>query len=367
MKIIYINRLDHSDEEFKGIMQKMQDQKSAMQRLGHEVSDITYAGGSIMQGKNVLCSRPVARTRLSRFVFLHIQFFLCLKRQLALLDSHLLYIRYPYASLAFVLFLRKYKRMYPDSKIIVEIPTYPYAAEKKGILKLQMFIDWIWRRRLHDHVNRIVSFDQNEQIFGIHAVNISNGIHVPETEITDDRTEDPIRFVALGRWAFWHGLDRFLYGLRAYLDQDTGIRPGVSLSIVGTEDKAIRNLVRSLALENHVEFHGFLSGDALRKVLSKSHYGVGTLGIHRKGVVLNSSLKHRTYAAAGLPFLLSSLDPDFPQGLEFVYYAPANDEAIDLSDLLKSIPADAPRKPIRAYAMQSLSWNERMAKILSDL
>lgn len=64
-------------------------------------------------------------------------------------------------------------------KIILEIPTYPYDGEKinhTGIKKKKYWIEKKYRKSLYKYVDRVVTFSEDDEIFGIKTIKISNGI-----------------------------------------------------------------------------------------------------------------------------------------------------------------------------------------------
>lgn len=58
-----------------------------------------------------------------------------------------------------------------------EIPTYPYDMEHKGISSIfVLFIDKIYRKKLHKYVDRIVTLTDDEKIFNCKTLKITNWI-----------------------------------------------------------------------------------------------------------------------------------------------------------------------------------------------
>ena len=63
------------------------------------------------------------------------------------------------------------------TKVVMEIPTYPYDSEYKaqGISR-QIFQDKIFRSRMASYLDAIVTFSDYKEIFGQRTIRISNGI-----------------------------------------------------------------------------------------------------------------------------------------------------------------------------------------------
>ena len=131
-----------------------------------------------------------------------------------------LYIRHDLnANPLLVAWLRRVHRL--GVRIALEIPTYPYDAEfrETGLKEqCQLQVDRLFRRSLAREVDRIVTFSDDEEIFGQKTIRISNGIDfdaVPlKTELHDITRE--VRLLALANIHPWHGFDRVIEGLKDY-------------------------------------------------------------------------------------------------------------------------------------------------------
>ena len=91
------------------------------------------------------------------------------------------------------------------------------------------------------------------------------------------------------------------------------------------------------------------------------------MGIHRKGVLYDSSLKHREYCSRGLPFILSAPDLDFPRrvilswNMCLIMIPDINLESL-LEVFLKWKEKDR-RKEIRKYAEEHLTWEKQLLPV----
>jgi len=146
----------------------------------------------------------------------------------------------------------------------------------------------------------------------------------------------------------------------------------VELHIVGDGEEvpALEQLARSLDVFKQVHFHGPLSGHALDEQFDLADIGVGTLGLHRKGVKLDSSLKHREYVARGLPFVMAGTDTDLQGDLSFVMKAPANDEPIALGEIIQRFSQydmHTLASEMRSYAEAHLSWQIKMKSFIEAI
>jgi hypothetical protein len=158
-------------------------------------------------------------------------------------------------------------------------------------------------------------------------------------------------------------------GLGHYLEHD-GCTPA-TLDIVGegpAEDE-LRTLVHDLGIEDAVCFHGTRSGVELDALFADADLALGSLGMHRLGLHRSSSLKAREYCARGIPFVLASEDPDFPEGTQFVHQVSADESPIDVAALLDFVNKLRERSPdymmdMRRYAERRLTWKAKLEPIV---
>ena len=81
----------------------------------------------------------------------------------------------------------------------------------------------------------------------------------------------------------------------------------------GSELPLYKKLVEEYGLERRVRFYGFLSGEPLSQVYNRADIAVSCLGMYRKGMDRESSLKSREYSARGLPIIAVSPVDIFPE------------------------------------------------------
>ena len=146
------------------------------------------------------------------------------------------------------------------------------------------------------------------------------------------------------------------------------------LSIVGDGPAAngLRALTRDLDLEDAVRFHGMHSGVELDALFANSDLALGSLGMHRIDLHRSSSLKAREYCARGIPFVLASDDPDFAEGVPFVYRVAADESPIDVAAVVDFIDKLRERSPeymmeMRRYAEKRLTWKAKLEPVVRYL
>ena len=284
-----------------------------------------------------------------------------------------LYIRHDLnANPLLVGWLRRVRRL--GVHIALEIPTYPYDAEFRESgwkEKVQLQIDRLFRHSLARQVDRIVTFSDDDEIFGQKTIRISNGIDfrtIPlKTELHDIAQE--VRLLAVANIHPWHGFDRVIEGLKNYYagPHDRVVK----LRIVGDGmPDLIDGYARSIAaygLEEYVEITGPRSGAALDAEFAWCDMGVASLARHRNGIESLKSLKNREYAARGIPFVYSERDSDF-DGMPYVVKAPADDTPLDIPGLLGWLDtADRTPAHIRTTIEGTLSWKRQMQQVITEM
>lgn len=280
-------------------------------------------------------------------------------------DINVLYVRYDTVDLIALLCFKRCKRL--GCKVLLEFPTYPYIGEVKKqnerYLKNREYLTWTVKKifRLvekfsvifaHKYIDYIVTFMYEGKIWGIPVICIDNGIDVDSTPIRVHHKNEKLIFICVANLAVWHGLDRFIEGMKTYKT----LSANVMLWIVGSgsEINYMKELTERYGLKKSVFFWGPKTGDELQTLFRKADIGIASLGLHRIGLTLGSTLKAKEYCASSLPFIYAydekSLSGNEPFALKF----PANDDAIDLLEVVEW--ADAIKDDETAFtAMRDLA------------
>ncbi|MBK7806440.1 MAG: glycosyltransferase family 4 protein [Saprospiraceae bacterium] len=362
MKILLVYKVDADDLGSSGVVQKMYDQNSAIQRAGHDVELAYLRGNKIIIGESVCTIENTQR----KYFIKNIHFFQVLAGYTQSHRFDIIYIRYPFSNPYFLHWLAQIGKIHPQCKIVIEVSTFPYHKEFDGFGKISLILDWWYRRFLKKYVDRIVLVGQHDELWGIKTIKITNGINVSRKEIIySKRKKSEIRLVAVGNWKSWHGLDRLISGMGQYYLKHPSVR--ITLDVIGGGSvvQYYKQQVQQLKLEKYVVFHGDVQHDQLDRFFHSADIGIGTLGNHRIGLTEHSPLKHREYCSYGLPFILSAFDKDFQRDLDFVQYHPSDDSPISCELLLDFYDQTSHiQLSIRNYAIQNLSWEKRMDDIM---
>jgi len=361
MKVLVIYRVNRGDKSNLGVVYKLHGQVRGLEAEGCQVDFIIHDEAYIYKS-----GERIAEVRDN--------FFFRLRYYDYIADEHLvgynLYIfRYGLATRSFIKCLRRTRFMNKSAQIFIDMPTYPYAGEWDGIKgNIAMVMDNLGSSHLRKYVNRIIHSGIEAIIHGIPTTRITNGVDLDRLKIRLYNRHEILRLVALGKWRLWHGLDRLIKGLAQA--KYHGIE--ISLDIIG-EGEAIpelKKLADSTATQDIVKFHGVQTGRALDEIFDNADLGVGTLGLHRKDVMLDSSLKHREYVARGLPFIMAGSDVDISDHLGFTIQVPQDDSALDLLKIKErylEMDKESLMQKMQLFAEQHLSWQSKMNTLLDEL
>lgn len=304
---------------------------------------------------NYLC-----RNRLFGLIFRYIE-----KNKI---DS--IYIRYiQNADFFFDRFLKKCNNH--NISVYLEIPTYPYDGEYKKT----SFMTWIkvsqehyFRRRFHKFITKIITFSEDDCIFGVETLKLSNAVDESKIplKINKSKGDDKIIMLGVAYLSFWHGYDRLIRGIYNYYKQCSKDLKNIEFWIVGRGDERVYNelasLVKELNLENHVKMLGTKGGEELDYLFNKADVAIGCLACHRKGIYEVKSLKNVEYAMRGCPFIYSENNNDFDD-MPYIKKFPANENAIDIDEILLFLNQITLEPSQIRDSVKHLTWKEQIKKI----
>lgn len=281
-----------------------------------------------------------------------------------------LYIRsYHNANPFLIGFVRKLKAS--GIKTVMEIPTYPYDDEYRNLPagdRIRLLFDKIYRFKLAKYLYRIVTYSDDNEIFGVKTILISNGIDFSSIKVKDKRVSDPdnLYLIGVAEIHFWHGFDRVIAGMAEYYSKPHKINVFFNIVGYGADDEMnkLKNMVSENNLSRYVNFAGSQTGEVLDKSFDKADLGIASLGRHRSGISKMKSLKNREYAAHGIPFVYSEFDDDFDDK-PYVMKIPANETPVSIECLIAFYSGhDFVPQAIRDSIYPGLSWKVQMQKVV---
>lgn len=368
MNILFL--IFHGFDPSNGISKKIKYQTEAMRSLGNQVH-ICYMDEDICKRRlvdrdvianygNGIIGKIKKRTEFSSIVKYavsnHIDF---------------VYIRSNHNANIFTInMVRRIKQN--GIKVVMEIPTYPYDQEYGSLwFRRQIFQDKIFRHQFSKQLDAIVTFSNDDYIFGQRTIKISNGIDFEsiklKTSLND--TSKELNLIGVAEIHYWHGFDRLVAGLANYYSAPHEYL--VNFHVVGyffsnEDEMEFKSVVKKYHMNDHIVIYGKRNGNELDEIFDRCDMGVGSLGRHRVGIKSIKTLKNREYAARGIPFMYSEIDDDF-EDRPYVLKIPADETPVDIYrviDFYKKLTI-CPEE-IR-MSIQDLAWKCQMEKVFQEI
>ena len=264
---------------------------------------------------------------------------------------------------------------------VTEIPTYPYDQEFKHFewkSRLGLKVDQLFRHRLYQQMDALVTFSDAERIFGQRTIRISNGVdfdsiplHQPSS-VSHQPSE--LHLIGVAEVHPWHGFDRVIAGIGEYFHQKQVAsihQPDVYFHIVGGVhpfhmNNVFKPLLDKYQLYDKVVFHGQLFGDELTNVFNLCQFAIGSLGRHRSGITVIKTLKNREYATRGIPFIYSESDSDFDHQ-PYVLKAPADESPINIQQIIEFMNHFMLEPKEIRKTVEHLTWKIQMQEVINSL
>lgn len=248
------------------------------------------------------------------------------------------YIRSMLADRRFIKFIKELRLRYPNCKILMEIPTYPYVHEwKSAPSMLPFYIKDMWHHRyLKKYIDRIVTFSDDDKIFDIPTIKTKNGIWLDDVDVTHkSNTDDKIILLAVAQFQPSHGYERVIQGLSNYYNN--GGRRIIELHMVGYggETNNYINLANDLNLRKYVFFHGKKTGKELEPFYEMADIGLSCFGLYKRKINKISAIKASEYLAKGLPVISGCIENAFENNDVDFFYQFSNDSTpIDMEKII---------------------------------
>lgn len=325
MKLLYLSTWDFTNEKSDGVCKKIYSQISVFEKNGCEVDLIYIKNGKILYREEGN-TREIGTVGSIKKTPAYIKMYGELKNK----KYDWVYNRY---GMMDTFYYRVLKRLHKNgARILIEIPTYPYAGEiPEGILyRLMFWWDEIYLKRLKRIVDRIVTYSQDEKIFDIQTIHIMNGVEVNSIKpvCREKGIDDTIDLLIVALMQPYHGYERLLYGLKKYYEEGGTRKILCHFVGDGPERAAYEKIVSDCGLEDHTRFYGMKGGEELEHIYERADIGVCSLGCYKKGIYWSSELKSREYLAKGIP-IIAGIEIDIFSVIDNNYFLQfPNDESL---------------------------------------
>ncbi|MHA6509046.1 glycosyltransferase family protein [Tessaracoccus sp. Y1736] len=283
-------------------------------------------------------------------------------RELSRKDIDVLYLRKPpildLFTILWLLVLR-----WRGIRVLFEVPTYPYDSEMRS--RALALMDRVSRVFLRFAVYAIVTSSGESIIFGVRCIPMSNGVDFAEIPMTSRRTgPSKIVITCVSSLESWHQVERLLLAFSDYLCNGGDRISAVHIVGDGPELEHLRRLSSGSDLVKAlVVFHGALYGEELTDVFANTTLAVGNLEeSSTRGLSQVQPLKHREYAARGIPFFYGLRDTDFTDA---VYALQVPEGPLDLGEIVQwADELDIASESIRG-SVEHLAWEAQLRFVLN--
>ena len=329
--MLYLTVWDFQNAEFDGICKKIRTQVNVFREYRYQVEFCYTQNGEawLDNGKKRI---SLGKVPAGLNILLANELF---ARALRKRKYDAVYIRHSAANPMYVHLLSVLRRN--CSRIVLEMPTYPYDQELRGNWRLDLgrIVDKWSIRKVGRFVDRIVTYQEYEELLGVPTIRIVNGIDFSNVPMAGFKPgKEQIDLVGVAMLSPWHGFDRVIDGLARYNRQEHRTRVCFHIVGEGTEAEKYRETVRRENLEDCVFFCGKKMGKELDEIFEGADIGVSSIGLHRIGLKEASPLKDREYGARGLVFLADHRIDFLEEKSGYLFRVPADDTPVDISELV---------------------------------
>ena len=253
----------------------------------------------------------------------------------------------------------------------MEFPTFPYDDEISDNDKL--LVDRERRLQLSSVVDLYTSTSDLKSIDGKPFVKFNNRVDVKASTLiskTNKQPGNPVIAVAVANLNHWHGYDRMLKGMAAYLNARGSLAFKFVIAGDGKVCDELKSLSVQLGIQEYVEFKGFCNDEALAELYKQADIGISSLGIHRIGISSASPLKSRSYLCNGLPVVYSHRDDDLDCS-HFTLRVAADESPVDIETVI-NFAQNLTERPtlfsdVQQFASQNLGWESYCRLLVKEL
>lgn len=371
-KLLYVSSIEL--DKATGVTKKVLQQIKALRNIGYEVSYF-----AIENDECVFIDENENKTKISRLfknkIIYNIQYLNLVKKHVKNHSKYdVIYIRKFFSNPIFLLLIKIAKNK--GSKVIEEIPTYPYDEEceksSSFSLRLSIKVDQFFRKKETNYIDYYVTYSEDKEIFGLPAVPIINGIDTESVKpIEFDKNAKSLNIMCIAVMEYWQGYDRLIKSLANYY-ADTKNKKGMDIYLHfvgdGTKLEEWKCLTKDLALSDYVTFYGFKEGNELDQIYESCQLGCAPLGANRKNLKKISSLKVKEYIAKGIPFIYSTPER-YIDNFKFCFKIEDDESLFDLNEIVgfyESVCLEYSLKEMRQFAKEHYDWEKLMKEAVSQ-
>ena len=264
--------------------------------------------------------------------------------------------------LCFIFLVLKLKSI----RVICEVPTPYYSHLKTTKSIFDRICYYFFIPIMFLLCNKIVCYAEEKgylNFFSKKMKLLGNGILVRDMEVkTHSNTiNENLNIVGAATIASWHGWE-YVIRARAKIKLATGMNVIFHVIGDGPEKNNLIKLSETLNIESNIIFYGMKPRRLVHSIYNICQLGVGTFNWKQLEITEASPLKYREYSSVGLPFLYSTLDPDY-ENTDVAFLIDEDDPVANIKDqLLKIIKSNNLPSPkeCNEYALQNLDFSKKL-------
>lgn len=293
------------------------------------------------------------------------------------------YIRRIEADRKYIHFLWRIKTTYPNCKVLIEIPTYPYEKEYLWSINAIFLVkDLYFRNKLKKYVDRFVTYSQDDVMWGVPTIKTQNGVEVDKIKLMSIRSYSPneIHLIGVALLQKHHGYERVIQGIGEYyqkVEKENLEKRDIYFHVVGDgpERENYELLAKKLHVEDKIVFHGILQGEELDKIFNQCDIALSVFGMYKQNSNYTSPIKTMEYLAKGIPIISGCAESAFAKEKPSFFLEVSNNRSsinvetiIEFYDRLFFPKGNIDlRKDIRHYAEKNIDMSIVMKPIVDYL
>ena len=263
------------------------------------------------------------------------------------------------------------------AKLVIEIPSYPgneiNLSPRKAYFRIAAMFNYLFGNSAYADLYALIG--EPASIYqGVPAINIENGLDVGKIPLKHSFAVHPgeIHLLIVAIIQYWHGYDRLIKGIGNYI-ANNGSRK-IILHICGTcHDGSLDKLIKyaeNYHFVDNIILHGYQSGRNLDAIFDTCDVAIGSLGLHRAGIKVDTTLKLPEYTARGIPFIYCTTSNNVKTDGNYYLKISDDEKAVDINEVVSffdSLNKETISIEMREYAESNIQWSTQLIKIKNKI
>lgn len=362
MKVAIIYRVDSEKALHKPVWDMQVGNTNAWREMNHE-ADMIYIKGTFWMKNTEKVAKHVC-SKLSLFFYF--------KEIRPLFKDHtydVVIIMHTALSLGLNEFCSYLKSQNPSTVCILEVQTYPYLYEyplpKRALAWL------VAPRNINKLCDGALHLGPESEVFSIPTIPSLNAINakeiMPKSVFARDRKNLKLILVA-NLWP-WHNIDNLIGALLNFNNEKPQCKVSLTLVGDGPEREKLMQLATQISDSSIIKFVGAKYGEDLTLLFNNHDMAIGNIAVSLQQKGYCQSLKHRHYAARGIPFVFNTEDNSFTSHSSCLYYPSPDVDRRMIAEIVRWYlhnhnSLQQKGKDLRRFALESLTWRENVKQVV---